>query len=119
MEGSLVALHVAVIKVVIAGRLSVAFRRKLRQTLALLARGKADADSQAGGEVATVILCAACAPLHHNMTDHFRPWRDCQSAGSVSPKPTVVGWAESYWGTVGTGASGWDARAERSMAMAA
>jgi hypothetical protein len=33
-------------------------RCKLRQTLALLARGKADADSQAGGKVATVILCA-------------------------------------------------------------
>ena len=27
--------------------------------------------------------------------------------------------AERYSGTVGTGASGWDARAERSMAMAA
>jgi hypothetical protein len=28
-------------------------------------------------------------------------------------------WAEHYSGTVGTGASGWKARAERSMAMAA
>jgi hypothetical protein len=58
MEGSLVALRVAVIKVVIAGRHSVAFRRKLRQTLARLARRKANADSQDGGDVAIVILWA-------------------------------------------------------------
>jgi hypothetical protein len=32
---------------------------------------------------------------------------------------TLGSLAERYWGTVGTGASGWDARAERSMAMAA
>jgi hypothetical protein len=28
-------------------------------------------------------------------------------------------WAEAYWGTFGASASGWDIRAERSMAMAA
>jgi hypothetical protein len=53
---------------------------------------------------------------------------DSQSAGSVSRNPTVVGrspqysrgqWAEAYWGAVGNSASGWDIRAERSMAMAA
>ncbi len=35
----------------------------------------------------------------------------------VGPRPRQL--AELYSGTVGTGASGWDARAERSMAMAA
>jgi hypothetical protein len=35
----------------------------------------------------------------------------------VAARPRQL--AERYSGTVGTGASGWDARAERSMAMAA
>ena len=67
MEGSFVAVGVAVIKVVIAGRLSVAIRRKLRQPLALLARRKANADSQDGGDVAIVILWAC---LYYGASQH-------------------------------------------------
>ena len=37
--------------------------------------------------------------------------------GGAGTRPRQL--AERYSGTVGTGASGWDARAERSMAMAA
>ena len=36
-----------------------------------------------------------------------------------SPQYSRGRWAEAYWGAVGNSASGWDIRAERSMAMAA
>jgi hypothetical protein len=54
---------------------AVAFHRKLRQTLAMLARGKANADSQDGGAV-IVGISVGPALLHRNMTEHFRPGPD-------------------------------------------
>ena len=60
------------------------------------------------------------------------PVKQCEAHGANTPSASAayrsecvrVGtrprqWAEHYSGTVGTGASGWKARAERSMAMAA
>jgi hypothetical protein len=58
-----------------------------------------------------------------------RPWRDRQTVSwPVQFLETRQWWgasfsrgrwAEAYWGTVGASVSGWDIRAERSMAMAA
>jgi hypothetical protein len=65
------------------------------------------AQSQAGG-VATV--------QRYDVTEDLQVGRKHESM-RVGTRPAQ--WAERYSGTVGTGASGWDAPAERSMAMAA
>ena len=64
-----------------------------------------------------MVVDAAIGLVVPLLLPHYTAIRDDRARGGTHPHPPT--WTECYSGTIGTGASGCDALAERSIAMAA